>query len=153
MASYRIKSWPGFPSPLVGNNQPDLRPITTKKYLLKEDYPVVVIDNSGTEYVLTVPGGFVGDGASIPRLVWTISGLRPDGIIRAAALVHDFIYRGKGKVLLKKLAAQVLGSRSYVIPRTSADLIFYDLMQVAGMVSFRSKLAYNSVRLFGWSSW
>ena len=40
---------------------------------------------------ITIPKGFTYDGASVPRLVWTLSGITPDGLIRAAALVHDFI--------------------------------------------------------------
>src|SRR5690606_37335397 len=47
---------------------------------------------------ITVPAGFEHDGASVPRLLWTLSGAAPDGLHRAAALVHDFNYRHRGRL-------------------------------------------------------
>ena len=41
--------------------------------------------HGGVRRRILIPKGFVYDGASVPRLVWTLSGILPDGLIRAAA--------------------------------------------------------------------
>ena len=87
-----------FPTP------PDSRPISDKIYQLFNDYRyewnLKVKDKQGIEKIIknriTIPAGFRYDGASVPRIFWTISGIRPDGLQRAAALVHDMIYMQKG---------------------------------------------------------
>jgi hypothetical protein len=43
-----------------------------------------------SEYVITVPAGFVTDFASTPRAIWAI--LPPFGTYQLAAVVHDFLY-------------------------------------------------------------
>lgn len=40
---------------------------------------------------IVVPRGFVFDGASIPRLLWSV--LSPAGLLLVPGLVHDFAYR------------------------------------------------------------
>lgn len=66
-----------------------------RAYELVEDYTYYwKID--GTHYRIHIPAGFKYDGASVPRFVWSIIGLLPDGLGRAAALVHDYLYVHKG---------------------------------------------------------
>lgn len=122
--------------------QPDIRPIARGKYVLHEAYEVRV---DGSD--IRVPQRFQHDGASAPRLVWTLSGLRPDGLLRAGALVHDFLYRSGGKLA----PGAVKPPRQF--SRAEADSVFHRLMVRAGVRPWRAFIAYLAVRLFGGSSW
>ena len=137
-------------------------PIADRLYRLVETY-VYEWEKSvpGTElvheYRITVPKGYVYDGASVPRIVWTVSGLTPDGLIRAAALVHDWIYDHKGHL--------PEGSQQYkdadgqwptlhvTWNRKAADRIFGRIMREAEVSKLKRRAAYRAVRLFGWIGW
>lgn len=84
-----------------------------------------------------VPAGFEHDGASVPRVVWTLSGLVPDGLIRAAALAHDYVYRGNVRSLTRR----------------QADAMLHDLMVEAGISRWRAYVAWAGVRVGGWAAW
>lgn len=43
---------------------------------------------------ILVKAGTLNDGASVPRILWSI--VRPDGLIRGAALVHDVLFESRG---------------------------------------------------------
>ena len=45
---------------------------------------------------LVIPEGFLFDGASIPRPLWSLLGLAPHGVMDGPALAHDFVYHHKG---------------------------------------------------------
>ena len=64
-------------------------------------------------YRISIKKGFTHDGASVPRLLWSITGIRPDGPIRAGALVHDWIYIHAGRLQ---------GSHQYKIGNEWADV-------------------------------
>ncbi len=84
---------------------------------------------------ITVPQGFITDGASIPRIFWNI--LSPYGEYFPAALIHDFLY----------------SSRRTVITRATADAIFLEGMEVVGVPWLKRQTIYRAVRLFGGSSY
>lgn len=42
-----------------------------------------------------VKKGTLNDGASVPRPLWSI--VRPDGLIRGAALIHDVLFESRGE--------------------------------------------------------
>lgn len=122
--------------------QPDIRPIAGGKYRLKAAYSYQY-----GETLFKVRAGFVHDGASVPRLTWTISGLRPDGLLRAAALLHDALYQNCGNL-----------PRNWVFPkqkftRGECDRVFLDVMKAAGVGWWKRKIAYAGVRAGGWASW
>ena len=48
--------------------------------------------------IYMIPKGFVWDGATIPRTLWTITGIDPFGWVNAASLIHDYIYIAEGKM-------------------------------------------------------
>ncbi len=121
--------------------QPDIRPYAWRKYELAAPWSVKWL---GQTY--NIPKGFRHDGASIPRLVWSLSGLRPDGLLRAAALLHDALYRYGGR-LPRGWGPEVLFSRK------EADAAFYGLMIEAGVPKWRAWMAWRAVRLFGRWSW
>ena len=133
---YKLHSYAGYPGKLTDRFMPDLRPIKRGRYKLHGNYTVKVIDEDKFIYYVTVPDGFVNDGASVPRIFWTISGLTRDGLIRAGALIHDWLYRRNGKL------------ETLTISRKDSDKIFYDLMRAAGISGYRAWIAYKAVRVF-----
>ena len=120
--------------------QPDARPIAGDKYRLQDDYTYTPPSQM---FSITVPRGFGWDGASVPRFLWTLSGIRPDGLVRAAALVHDYLYRHRGKVP---------GCYRH-FSRKRADLLFHRMILDAGESKLTAYRAYWAVRLFGWLAW
>ncbi len=106
---------------------------------------------------IAVPSGFTYDGASVPRIAWSITGIRPDGLLRAAAAVHDWIYQWKGQL--------PRGSHAFRIDefpwqdaigrwrRKDCDRLFGRMMREAGVPSVKRKMAYLAVRLLGGLSW
>lgn len=128
----------------------------SRTYILLEDY-TYKWDKDNVGYKIIVPKGFLYDGASVPRGTWTISGLRPDGLIRAAATVHDFLYEFMG----------VLPDGSYqkyepdngwvnsddIWTRNASDRMFGHLMREANMPKKRRRKAYWAVDKFGEKAW
>lgn len=81
---------------------------------------------------ITVPAGFITDGASIPRCFWNI--LAPFGEYFEAAIIHDFLYTE--------------ANRRFT--RSQVDLIFKEAMFNVGIGWFTRGLIYRAVRLGGW---
>ncbi len=110
--------------------QPDITPLPNGFYCLRSNY----IYDDGQNYIF-IKEGFIHDGASVPRFAWTISGVTPDGMMRAAALVHDFVYRSR---------------RDYT--KAAADDLFHTILLRSGFPPRKAKAAYWAVKLFGRSS-
>lgn len=147
----KLQSWPNYPDRLLGRSQPDLRPIAWRRYRLVAGYCVTVRDeDTKQDFEINIPAGFICDGASVPRIVWTGSGLTPDGLLRAAALVHDWIYYHKGRVHAYSLNRGMdIEGQMISVNREDADRIFLRLMLAAGMPGWRAKVAWRAVRIFG----
>ena len=84
-----------------------------------------------------VPMGFKFDGASYAKLLF-----QRDGMHRAAALVHDYLYANKGTLH---------GYFKYT--RKEADNLFRDMLISYGVKSWHVALSYRAVRLFGGLWW
>jgi len=80
--------------------------------------------------VLTVPAGFLSDGASIPRFLWAVVGCPHDTYLRAA-VIHDHLYR------------------SAALPREWCDAVFLRALADCGIRLGKRRLMYRAVRLFG----
>ena len=90
----------------------------------------------GKEIVdISIKAGFHFDGASYPRLLWSLIGSPWDTDVLPAALVHDALYA------------------SELVTRAEADSMFLLLLDKNGMGSVRSYNRYLAVRAFGWSLW
>lgn len=76
-----------------------------------------------------MPAGTVTDLASVPRLLWVV--FPPHGRYAKAAIVHDYLY------------ANAIGTKS------GADRIFLEAMGVLRVPTWRRRLIYGAVRLFG----
>lgn len=126
-----------------------------RAYELSHDYSYQWRDGS-FHFRIFIPAGFKYDGASVPRIVWSLVGLRPDGLLRAAALVHDWIYEHKG--VLPEGSYQIKSAGQWInldtqFARKDADKMFKKIMREAGVKRVRRRLAYRAVRLGGWLPW
>jgi hypothetical protein len=137
-------------------SQPLMIPISDNLYQLVETY-TYEWSHLGADQCLVIPMGTITDGASVPRIAWTISGITPDGLIRAAALLHDVLYRVQGQVGGFGLQQIHIGGRwiKQASPwtREQADKLFARVMREAGVRKIQRRAAYLMVRAFGWSSW
>ena len=87
--------------------------------------------------IIVVPIGFETDFASVKGWI-LLPGLVPRvGILREAAVVHDWLYQTGAKGMSRK----------------DADKIFRRAMQDLGVYWWRVRLAYRAVRIGGRSSW
>lgn len=141
--------------------QPANRPVGKGKYQLTEDYFYTVpqwllaelkLPNSTPAPYLSILEGSINDGASVHRVAWTTTGIRPDGLIRAASLVHDFLYIQKGVVTdiagINRIALIGSPASRITMTRKQVDRLFYFMMRESGMGKIKAKLAYLGVRLF-----
>ena len=85
---------------------------------------------------LTVPAGFLTDGASIPRIFWSI--FSPTGSYFEAALIHDYLYSNVS---------------TWRIDRAMADKIFLYAMGDIGVGWLTRKTIYLAVLLGGWKGY
>lgn len=84
--------------------------------------------------MLTVPAGFITDGASVPRAFWNI--LAPFGDYFEAAVIHDYLYSPHNRFKT----------------RAEADRIFLEAMGHVGVGWLTRRTIYRAVRLFGWTA-
>jgi hypothetical protein len=82
-----------------------------------------------------IPAGYTIDGASIPRLFWSIIGSPFAPELIAAALAHDWIYL------------------VHILKRAEADEIFYQLLLQCGVSKWRARTMWAAVRSFGFGPW
>lgn len=80
-----------------------------------------------------VPAGFVFDGASVPRMLWSF--LDPAGEAFEAACVHDYFYETG------------LKTKDY------ADKAFRSMLLRYGVDKKKAEVAYRAVRRFGKGSY
>jgi hypothetical protein len=91
--------------------------------------PFEFVDDDGTLW--PVPKGAMTDGASIPKVFWSVIGGPFEGLYREAAVIHDY----------------------YCDRRTrkweDVDRVFYDAMLVSGVDPIKAKVMYAAVRWGG----
>lgn len=119
------------------NTPPNLLPIFDEgrfSYQLASEWSV------GTPLgFFTVPAGLIIDGASVPRLFWSL--FPPDGLYRAGTTLHDWLYCQRGEVC----------SCCQPFTRAEADGLLLALCR-----EFRARgasLMHRMVRWFGGSAW
>ena len=85
-----------------------------------------------------VPAGFQTDGATVPRLFWSI--LPPWGVYGQAAILHDYLCRTRS---LTTYAGEIqrIGYRDI-------DRAFYDAMKDLGTPLWKRALMYGAVRVY-----
>lgn len=131
--------------------QPTQFVISEKNYRLARPF-VYKWECEGIDYRIVVPKDFEYDGASVPRIAWSLIGLRPSGLISAASCVHDMMYQRGGRLRsnYEKLDSnrlwQVVNARW---TRLAADRLFGRMLREAGISRTKRVLAYKAVRWFG----
>lgn len=91
------------------------------------------ISNKGER--IDIPEGFIFDGASIPRFLWSVVGHPLEQIYLAAACIHDYLY-----------------VKQYYTRRRS-DGIFLEAMRDKGVAWLRRTMMWLAVRIFGREPW
>ena len=94
--------------------QPILIPIPNENKYFTDAVYITKQKIGKKQVVITVPRGFVFDGASIPSFGWkaTYTPFHPD--VMAPALVHDYFYRDP---------------ESHIFSRKEVDDLFYDMLR------------------------
>ena len=122
-------------------DQPDTDPfkddldINNTLYVLRQPYTYV----TQAKYTITIPEGFKTDETSVPRGMWTIVGVLPDGYYRCAAVIHDYLYS--------------TGGLNGVFVRKDCDKILLELLTLQDVPYIQRKALYLAVRLFGGPHW
>jgi len=147
MSNHRILVQPSI-TPVMGRGGKRL-------YRLDDDY-TYTWQAEGHAWRVRVPAGFEYDGASNPWWLWTITRILPDGLGRAAALVHDWLYIHEGR--LPHGSFYKLIEKTWVAVPTSwrrrqADKLFANMLNEAGETRVRRRIMYLGVRLCGWIFW
>ncbi len=135
-------------------------PVSEKMYMLAKQYVYqweIEQEGGKVQYKIVVPEGFMYDGASVPRIAWSLSGITPDGLMRAPALVHDWIYAHKGKLPDESYQFKI-GKAKWkpvlaVWAREAADKLFARMMRESGVSKPKRRMVYRAVRWFGGFSW
>lgn len=115
-------------------------------YRLYAEYTYTPDEGAFDGFTLIIPEGFEYDGASIPKIFWSLLGMGKDGMHRAAALVHDWLYIHKG---------EIVSSDGQLLPytRKDADDLFFAMLKDASIVSWKAWVMYKAVRIAGQTVW
>lgn len=99
------------------------------------------------EIRISAEKGFIWDGATIPRIFWSLIGFYPAGIMLPASLWHDLIYVKKGWV------HNYITKETEHISRKHCDQLFYKHMIKCGVPEKKARLMYKVVRIGGFYYW
>ena len=116
-------------SPLV------LERIGNRLWVVREPFSVSIkYDNAAPAFDCIIPAGFITDGASVPRIFWSVCPPM-SGPFGEAAVVHDFLYSALGPEVSKEFADDVL----------------IEIGRSNGASIVECTLVYLAVRIFGFS--
>lgn len=116
-------------------------------------------EQDGIVYRINVPVHVLTDVASIPQIVWSFTGLTPDGLYRNAALVHDMGYMWQGRWPKNwfqrwNAAMQTWEDLSMLVWRKDdVDRLFLRLMKACGVDEVTRNTMYWAVKLGGQIPW
>lgn len=104
------------------------------------------------KYKIFVKDGYLYDCASVLQLTTSFSGIYPDGLIRAAATVHDPIYQNSGYDTATRpndfYEIVYKDGRNWISNR-EADKLFYKIYRATGEDREKCIAAYLAVRAGG----
>jgi len=126
------------------------------EFELREPFVFEWLENDDLHQI-TIPAGYSFDGASVPRICWSLTGLIPTGIHMGASAVHDYCYQRRGLIsgnTLKKWDVQ-MGWKPEPVKweRSQCDDMFRQIMVAAGETPWKTTVMYWAVRLFGQAAW
>lgn len=135
---------------------PILTILNDKEFELVEPFSFKWFEEDGSKYKITIPKGYIFDGASVPRFCWSLTGLIPTGIHMGAALVHDYSYQRRGRLIRSELEKEIDGKWCYVSAvwdRKQCDDMFSFIMEAGGVTPWKRIAMYRAVRWFGGKAW
>ena len=102
-------------------------------WTLMEDWDSPPLDG----YYLQFLKGYQTDGASIPRIAWTLIGSPMDVPLLGPALCHDGLF-----------SSQLTATHS------ESDWLFIRYMQMTGQINWAKRnMVWSQVRMWGWVVW
>lgn len=125
---------------------------TDNKYYLSKIYIFCFIA-FGHKFKMTIPKGFIFDGASIPRFFWRIVGHPFSPRFLLPALIHDALF-GKisDKVKIYKDGNLLKSEQANeFFDRKKTDIIFEELLELENNNWFTKRVMYRAVRTGGWA--
>ena len=111
--------------------------LTDDTVRLREDVTFSVVNLCGVKLEIDVPKGFICDGASIPRIFWSLVGHPLSGGPLRAAIIHD------------ALCVQ----SSTRAERRFADTVFYWVLEQCCVPYWRSLVLFLAVRAYATFVW
>lgn len=105
-------------------------------WIVKKEFKYI-IDGDPLKTVI-VPKGFITDGASVPRLFWSL--IPPWGSYGQAVVLHDFLIESR---------CYIDNGMRIMISRKEADLIFNDAMKELGVGNLIRSTMFCAVRCYG----
>lgn len=132
---------------VVGSFDKDVGIVYSEAQSKAKDKDLWVTDDEFTFYIgevtdqkyVTVPKGFITDGATVPRLLWGF--FPPWGVYGQAAVTHDY--------LCTTLSLTKNGDNPVLkISQNEIDLVFEQAMKVLGTPWWKRKIMYWAVHLY-----
>lgn len=84
---------------------------------------------------ITIPAGFISDGASVPRFLWCILDPPICALTLIPSIIHDFLYRDQPCYKIK------------------TDWLYFCLLRDNGYALWKCWLVFVGLVLFGWLAW
>lgn len=116
-------------------------------------------------YSMLIGRGFIFNGNSTHRLLWTISGITDATTGEAAPAAHDLPYSLGGVFpkpgesvpfdarLYRATAPEASRHRIYELTREQSDDMYYILLLRSGITRWRAGPAWSALRVGGWYHW
>ncbi len=139
-----------YPIPIKTKNKPYIVRIwiwitSIRQWKLTVDWNYTLSD--GTKIV--IPKGFIFDGATIPRLFWSI--LSPVGLFLIPSLIHDYAYKNDQLLSLSDDGDTILYKPN--AGRAFWDRLFLNIANDVIGVAILNFIAWLLLRIFGYIAW
>lgn len=118
----------------------------SRKWRVAEDWFFVLPDGVS----ICIPGGFIFDGASIPRFLWWL--LSPIGLLLIPGLIHDYGYKNRRLECSATRALHLIPLYQWSYREYWDELFCQIAIQVNGF-KIINYAAWIALRLFGWVAW
>lgn len=119
---------------------------TRPKWRVAERFEYAVDD---LDLTITVPEGFVFDGASVPMIFWPLFPMAHPQYIQASAM-HDFLYSRGGRF---DGHLPWIDQTDFPLSRSEVDRIFCEALGVLGMAAHWRWAFWAAVRIGGAVWW
>jgi len=119
--------------------------VSVRKWEFLEDWRLILPNG----VVAVIPAGFIFDGASIPRLFWSL--LSPTGVLFIPSVIHDFAYRYD--FLWIEVHPGFVTRYCEGAGRAYWDRLFLEISEDINGLFGIDRVAYGALRIGGWAAW